>query len=411
MTISSARAWAPLLALSVTVAVSFGVLLYSVSVLITEEAAGSVFSTTVLSGGYGGALLIGGLLAPVVGRRADRFGVRLIFVTGVACGALGMLALSVAGQSWHVLAAFWVLIGPAGAMTFYEPAFVAVEQWFGEVRRAHSLATLTVIGGLAGPIFLPLSSALFDGMGWRPGARVLALILVVVGLPAAGLMAHTAVAHPSASAHKPRVRVWGGLVRDRRFVVYTAAVALMFLCVQAILLHRIAVFEAGGFSVATASAGAAVASLLSFPGRLAAPFMARSWGGLSIQVGALVVLAGSAAVAIDGSQDWQLAAHYFLFGLAFGAMLPLRAAIMGDWYSGPNFGRIMGSQWMVASVAGAVGPALVGAGRDATDGYAVPLTVVMVGLLIAAALTLASARFPHLRSGQAAAHDAPGREA
>ena len=59
-----------------TVAVSFGVLLYSVSVLITEEAAGSIFSTTVLSSGYGGALLIGGLLAPVVGRRADRFGVR-----------------------------------------------------------------------------------------------------------------------------------------------------------------------------------------------------------------------------------------------------------------------------------------------------------------------------------------------
>jgi MFS family permease len=399
VTTSSERAWAPLLALSVTVAVSFGVLLYSVSVLITEEAAGSVFSTTVLSAGYGGALLIGGLLAPVVGRRADRVGVRLIFVTGVGLGALGMSALSVAGHPWQVLAAFWLLIGPAGAMTFYEPAFVAVEQWFGEVSRARSLATLTVIGGLAGPVFLPLSSALFDGIGWRPGARVLAAILLVVGLPAAGLMARTAAHHPSQVDERADMGLWARLVRDRRFLAYTAAVALMFMCVQAILLHRIAVFEAGGFSVATASAGAAIASLLSFPGRLAAPFMARSWGGLPIQVGALAVLAGSAAVAVDGSDDWQLAMHYFLFGLAFGAMLPLRAAIMGTWYSGPSFGRIMGSQWMVASVAGALGPALVGAGRDATGGYAAPLSVVTVGLLVAATLTALSSRLPHLDVG------------
>ena len=186
MTPATEGRWVPLLALSTTVAVSFGVLLYSVSVLITEEAAGSAFSTTVLSAGYGGALLVGGLLAPSVGRRADRLGVRLIFVTGIVLGSLGVTVLSVANAPWHVLAAFWLLIGPAGSMTFYEPAFVAVEQWFGSARRARSLATLTVIGGLAGPIFLPVTSAsgrrprlasggpgagADPGRGWRPGRR------------------------------------------------------------------------------------------------------------------------------------------------------------------------------------------------------------------------------------------------
>jgi MFS family permease len=381
------------------VAVSFGVLLYSVSVLITEEAAGSVFSTTVLSAGYGGALLVGGVFAPSVGRRADRYGVRLIFVTGVLLGALGMAVLSIAGQWWHVLAAFWLLIGPAGSMTFYEPAFVAVEQWFGEVRRAHSLAALTLIGGLAGPIFLPLSSALVDGLGWRPAARVLAAILVLVGLPAAALMARTASVHVEVPGGETRLATLRGLIHDRRFVFYTASVAIMFMCVQAILLHRIALFEAGGFAVATASAGAAVASLLSFPGRLAAPFAARAWGGLTIQVVALLVLAASAAVAIDGSQNWQLVGHFLLFGLAFGAMLPLRASIMSNWYSGPNYGRIMGSQWMVASVAGAAGPALVGAGRDATGGYGVPVAVVMAGLVVAAFLTVLSSRLSQPEPG------------
>ncbi len=72
---------------------------------------------------------------------------------------------------------------------------MAVEQWFGSERRARSLATLTLIGGLAGPIFIPLTSSLVEGLGWRPAARLLAGILVVVGGTAAVLMARTSSRH------------------------------------------------------------------------------------------------------------------------------------------------------------------------------------------------------------------------
>jgi MFS family permease len=382
-----------LIALAITVTVAFGVLLYSVSVLITEQAAGSAFSVTVLSAGYGGALLVGGLLAPTIGRRADRFGVGRIFVTGVILGSLGILAFSFARQPWQVLAAFWVLMGPAGSMTFYEPAYVAVEQWFGYEHRARSLAALTVIGGLAGPIFLPLTSALVDSLEWRSTARVLAAILVAVGLPSAATMANRAAA-PIVSHPRPasRLATLRALVRDRRLATYTGSVAVSYLCVQAIYLHRVALFEARGFAVATAAAGAAIAGLLSFPGRLAAPFMARAWGGLRIQAVLLLLLAGSATAAIDGSDTWQLVVHFFLFGIAFGAVLPVRASIMGGWYAGGSYGRIMGSQWMVVSVAGALGPAAVGALRDVTDGYAVPMTLVTLGLVLSIGLTMLSAR-------------------
>lgn len=385
--------WVPLLALSTTVSVAFGVLLYAVSVLITEDAAGSVFSTTVLSAGYGGALLVGGVLAPRVGRRADRRGVRPIFAMGVLVGGIGMAALSVADRPWHVLAIFWLLVGPAGAMTFYEPAFVAVEQWFGDARRAQSLAVLTVIGGLAGPVFLPLTSALVDSVGWRDTARLLGALLVAVGLPAAFVLARTAGVHGSLRA-RPRRGGFRRLLGDRRLVVYTLSVALMFGSMQGVLLHRIALFEAAGFAVATASLGAAVAGLFSFPGRFGAPFAARRLGGLRLQVAGLALLAVSTALAVDGSAQWQFVAHFVLFGLAFGSMLPVRATVMGGWYSGPDYGRIMGSQWMVASIAGALGPALVGATRDATDGYAIPMMLVTASLLVAAALTAASARLP-----------------
>jgi len=210
-------------------------------------------------------------------------------------------------------------------------------------------------------------------------------------------MVRTATEHTGLVSRESRTATLRRLLQDRRFVTYTMSVALMFLCVQALLLHRIALFEAGGFAVATASAGAAVASLLSFPGRFTAPFMARTWGGLRIQLFALLLLAGAAAVAIDGSETWQLVIHFLVFGLAFGAMLPLRASIMGDWYASESYGQVMGSQWMVASVAGALGPVIVGMIRDSTDGYSVPMILVTAGFMVAAALTVASSRVPSLR--------------
>ena len=59
-------------------------------------------------------------------------------------------------------------------------------------------------------------------------------------------------------------------------------------------------------------------------------------------------------------------AHFALFGMAFGALLPLRALVMGSWYSGPTFGRIMGFQWTGVVLVAAFGPIAVGVIRDAT---------------------------------------------
>ncbi|NNF70555.1 MAG: MFS transporter [Acidimicrobiia bacterium] len=378
-------------ALSATVAVAFGVLLYAVSVLITEEAAGSVFSATVLSAGYGGSLLTGGLLAPVVGRYVDRHGIGRVLMVGVVLGAGGMTAFSAATEPWHVLVAFWLLIGPAGSMTFYEPAFVAVDQWFGTVRRARSLAILTVVGGLAGPIFLPLTSFLLDQLGWRAAGATLASGLLIMGLVASVLVARMPF-RPRRPMDSPVLSLARDVLRDPRFVVYTLSIAASFAAVQGLLLHRIARFEAAGFLVATAAAGAAVASILSFPGRFASPYLADRVGGIRVQVVALSLLAVSALVAIDGSQGWQLWAHFVIFGVAFGAVLPLRATVMSDWYSGPNLGRIMGTQWLVASLAGAGGPAVVGLLRDSSAGYALPMTVVTGILVLSAVLAAVSGR-------------------
>jgi hypothetical protein len=42
---------------------------------------------------------------------------------------------------------------------------------------------------------------------------------------------------------------------------------------------------------------------------------------------------------ISGAHYWQMALSFVLFGLVFGAALPLRAVVMGEWVATPSSTR------------------------------------------------------------------------
>jgi MFS family permease len=393
---SQAFPWKQILPLSLTVMVAFGIMLYGFSVFLTDGAAGGEFSTGLLSVAYGGGLVAGGALAYPIGRRADRRGVREIFGLGALLGAGGLTLFSFATEPWHVLVAWWVLIGPAGAMTFYEPAFVAVDRWCATEQRARALAVLTLIGGLAGIIFLPGVERLISLVGWRAAVRSLGLLLLFTGgSTALFFLRNEPPAQQVASVRE--AYSLGSIFRDRRFVLFTAAMVLSSVGAQAVLSHRVARFEEAGFAVAGVAVWAAVASALSLPGRSVAPFLAQRFRSTSVQATVMGLMAVASVLMIDGSSDWQLSGHFIVFGVSFGAVLPLRAMVMSQWFSGSGYGRTMGAQWAVASLTGAAGPAVVGVLHDSTGGYRVPIAIVAVLLAGAAVLVVASGRSPTRR--------------
>ncbi len=390
--------WKQILPLSISVMVAFGIMLYGFSVFLTDGAAGGEFSTGLLSVAYGGGLLAAGVLAYPVGRHADRRGVRGIFGWGALLGAGGLLLFSLATRPWHVLVAWWVLIGPAGAMTFYEPAFVAVDRWCTEEQRARALAVLTLIGGLAGIIFLPLIERMISLMDWRPTVRLLGLLFLVTGGGTALFFLKNPPPTGQVATHNERFLL-RTVVRDRRFVLFTVGMVLSAVGFQAVLSHRVALFEEAGFAVAGVAAWAAAASALSLPGRSVAPFVARRFRPTGVQATVMGLMTIAVFLMVDGTHYWQIAGHFVIFGLAFGAVLPLRAMAMGTWYSGPGYGRAMGAQWAAASLIGAAGPALVGVLHDATGGYRIPMVFTAILLGGAAVLIAASGRIPARHEG------------
>jgi MFS family permease len=384
--------WKLILPLSVTVMVAFGIMLYGFSVFLTDGAAGGEFSTGLLSVAYGGGLVSGGLLAYPVGKRADRYGVRGIVAAGAVLGSVGLLLFSLASRPWQVLAAWWLLIGPAGAMTFYEPAFIAVDRWCTKEQRARALAVLTLIGGLAGILFLPGIERLINLLEWRPAVRVLALLLLMTGGIAALVFIRDGSAVQSPASAQEEGFAFSVVVRDSRFMLFTLAMVFSSVGAQAVLSHRVARFEETGFAVAGVAIWAAVASALSLPGRSIAPYLAQKIQSTVVQGTVMALMALATFFMIDGSQQWSLPAHFVVFGLSFGAVLPLRAMVMAEWFSGAAYGRTMGMQWAAASLTGAFGPALIGLLHDATAGYRVPMVLTTSLLVVAAMLAIVSGR-------------------
>ena len=366
--------------------VAFGTLFYAYSIFITEEAAGAEYSISLLSLAWTGAVLVGGGFAFVVGRRADRHGVRGIMGLGTVVGAAGLILLAASQAGWQLVLVSWLLIGPAGAMTFYEPAFIAVDQWFGLAGSTKALVTLTLIGGLAGPIFIPLAGIMTVALGWRWAAVVLAAVLLVTGLAVTVFFFPT----PTRREHGHDARVGtglGALFGDRRFALFTVASLLAFAAVQAVILHRIAVFEQAGFAITVVAWWAAIAGLMSLPGRWLAPYLSRRIRPVLVSAAVTLLMAGAVAVAAVAAMKWQMAMHFIVFGLAFGAATPMRAVVMSRWYSGPQYGRIMGTQWTIVATLAAAGPLIVGLLRDGTGAYAIPITLTAGVLVVAAVLT------------------------
>jgi MFS family permease len=126
-------------------------------------------------------LLISGITAVPVGRWLDRHDARGLMTLG-SCLAVPAIIAWAQVQTLVGFYLLWAAIGVICAMILYEPAFAVVATWF--VRRRHqALTVLTLGGGLASVIFVPLATWLVQLYGWRGALWALAAILAVVTIP------------------------------------------------------------------------------------------------------------------------------------------------------------------------------------------------------------------------------------
>ena len=167
--------------LGFTQIIAWGTTLYCLGVLGKPIAADTGWSQTLVFGGLTMGLLVSSAVSTSIGRLIDQRGARLVMCLGSLLVAAGLIALALARQTSHYLAA-WALLGLAMRMSLYDAAFAAIVQ-VTPTRGRRAISYLTLFGGLASTVFWPIGYAIEASYGWRVTLLVFAAINLVVCLP------------------------------------------------------------------------------------------------------------------------------------------------------------------------------------------------------------------------------------
>ena len=126
-------------------------------------------------------LLVSALLAPKFGKLVDRVGAQPVMMAGSVVCALSMIAQAQAsGPVTYMIG--WVIFGIGMPMALNNAAMPGLVQVVGpNARRA--ITGLTLITGLTGTVFLPLTAFLLDAIGWRKAYLLFALLHLFVCAP------------------------------------------------------------------------------------------------------------------------------------------------------------------------------------------------------------------------------------
>ena len=156
-----------------------GTLYYAFSLYVAPMQADLGWSATELNGALSLGLLTWGLAAFSVGAWIDKHGGRALMTCGSLIGALA-LALWSQVDSLIAFYAIYALMGVAMAMLLYDPAFAVVTAAFkADARKA--ITAITLAGGFASTIFMPLAHLLIELFGWRDSLLMLAGVNLALG--------------------------------------------------------------------------------------------------------------------------------------------------------------------------------------------------------------------------------------
>lgn len=161
--------------------IGYGTLYYSFAILAHSAAPSLAWPEPWLFAAMSVGLLLGGLVAPEVGKRIDRHSAGAVMALGSMFASAALLVCGLA-SSGPVFAVAVVVMQVAGALVLYDAAFTALVQVAGAEARKR-ITHLTLIAGFASTIFWPLTSWLEAGLGWRNVFIVFAIANILICVP------------------------------------------------------------------------------------------------------------------------------------------------------------------------------------------------------------------------------------
>lgn len=159
--------------LGLTQIIGYGTLYYCFPILATDIAREFGWDVSSVYGAFSAALLVGGALAPLIGRQIDRFGALPLMTWGSVASAFALLL--VASSTPALFFPAFAVLEISASLVLYDAAFAALAQRTGRQAQTR-IAQMTLIAGFASSISWPVTQWLHDILSWREVLTVFALL-------------------------------------------------------------------------------------------------------------------------------------------------------------------------------------------------------------------------------------------
>lgn len=332
---------------------------------------------------------------PLVGRLADRFGVRRVALAGIVLFAASVCALSGIGRTLPQTLLLFALLGVAASIPSAMLYAKLVSGWF-VARRGLMLGLVGGVGNGLGCVLMPaLAAVVIARHGWRDAYLALGATVLAVGLPALWLLVRDprkraeSVAGPSSDG-----MTLGRAIATRPFWLILLVMALGAGSLTAIFTHVVALLTDRGLTLALATSALSTVALVGSAWQLVlghvldharrplllAPFFVLAIGGLP-----LLATATSVQAVIAGA---------VLVGLAIGTDYGAIPYLIGRYFGLRAFGAISGLIFGINVIVLGAAPFLTDLVFDRTGSYRGALIAVASCLALCALLCLALPAYP-----------------
>jgi MFS family permease len=388
--------WTLVWALALAQVVSWGSFYYAFSLFVVPMETELGWGRGDTNGALSLGLLISGLVAYPIGVWVDRHGGRAIMTAGSAFGA-ALLCVWSQTSSLVLFYVIWAGLGLVLGATLYEPVFVVITRSYPQSYR-NRITALTLVGGFASTVFIPLTSLFIDRLGWRDALIALAVANLVVALPIHGLLLRDRD-HPPQPSAASAVEAKGAdrdamrrALRHPAFWELAVCFTAYYATFSALTFHLIPLLTERGLSSSTIVGAYAVIGPSQVAGRIV--LLAIPGGFSSAVAGRIAVLALPSAVLLLIAFPHSVPALFLfaaLYGVGNGILTIVRGTVVPDLMWREGYGAINGALALPSNISRAAAP--FGAALIWTlGGYPMVLWAILAGALIAAVAFWIAAR-------------------
>ncbi|MFV8819041.1 MFS transporter [Haliea sp. E17] len=330
---------------------------------------------------------------PVVGRLADRFGVRRTGAVGIAATVLSYLAIAALDGPVGYYVAILILQLTLGAMTT-GPVFLRMVIAAFDRSRGLALAIAVSAPALVAALASPLLAALIEVAGWRTGSLAVAAYSLLVGALALALVpgaaGKTSAGGPTETAGESPAGVgFRALFASRAYRILIATTILVSLPLVLTQSQLSLVLIDNGMSMSAAGSIVGLFAVGTIIGRLLAGlaldrFPAEYVGAIAFCLPAV----GMLLLAAPWDTTPVLAAAIILMGLAFGAEGDVLAYMVSRYFDLASYGTALGTLFAAVGISAMLGALLLSQSLRLWQGYTLFLLVASVSVLAGCLLLL-----------------------